>query len=130
MSNLREESAHYEQQLTRQVHSVLDSLKLENILAGLRNFFRHQLWRRRTLYALGAAFVVFLVLKGMLGGRRRVKVLAGSTGEGEGALVVEHKSSGGFWSRLIQDAIRTFLLSYARKVLMDYIARKTEQRAD
>jgi hypothetical protein len=130
MTDLKEASDRYEQQLSKQVHSLLDSLKLENILRGLRNFFRHQLWRRRTLYALGAAAVVYILLKGLLGGGgRRVRVLSASgTGAAE-QVVVDGGSRGGFWTSLIQDAVRTFLLSYARKVLTDYMSRKTPPRA-
>lgn len=130
MTALQQASDRYEQQLSKQVHSLLDSLKLENILRGLRNFFRHQLWRRRTLYALGAAAVVYMLLKGLLGGgRSRVRVLPAADTVAAEQVVVSGSRRGGFWSSLIQDAIRTFLLSYARKVLMDYVARKTPPRA-
>jgi hypothetical protein len=119
---LKKDSSYYENELGNQVQRIVDSLKLENILKGLRNLFTSQFWRRRTLYALGASAVVFMLLRMAVGGKRPMRILKG---RGAGAVVVaDGNQRTGFFTRLIQDAVRTFLLMYARKMLTDFLNRQ------
>lgn len=121
LMEMERQSDYYGDSLEGQVNGMLDRLRPENLLAGLKNFFTKQLWRRNTLLIVGGGVLTFFVLRALLGSSSRRVI---HTGDRERGLVLEEDHRPGFWSTLIRTSVQTFLLTYAKRLLTDYMERR------
>lgn len=88
------------------------------VLQRVKRFFTEVLLKRRTLIIIGSAVAVFLIVRALLPGRRRRRA---AMQDGSTIVVQQEARQPSFLGSLLRTALKTFLLSYARKVLMQYI---------
>jgi hypothetical protein len=114
----------FEDQIQQQAHSLAASFRPAALWAGLRRRFMQADLQTRVLYGLGAGVVVYILVRSLLGGRSR-RILPMQSPDGHVQAVVVEAEAPGFWTQLLQRAVQTFLLTYARKRLTAFLESKS-----
>ena len=113
----------YQKEIKTDLGTIKDWFDFEKYREPLRKFIQEVVLQRKVLLVLGALSFSFWMVSLLIANRRRKKLLA------SGASVVVNEQKTSFIGELIRTAIRTFVLYYARKLLLDFLNQENKRTA-
>ncbi|MCS7073341.1 MAG: hypothetical protein NZ108_02630 [Bacteroidia bacterium] len=113
----------YQKEIKTGLSNLKDWFDWEKYREPLRKFIQEVIMQRKVLLILGALSFSFWVISLLIANRRRKKLLA------SGASIVVNEQKTSFISELIRTAVRTFILYYARKLLLDFLNQENKRSA-
>jgi vacuolar-type H+-ATPase subunit E/Vma4 len=120
LSELKTEVDRVEQDLARDIHTISQMTEPSRMLERIKEGAVRLLSQKRTLYIVGGIVVGFLVVRALFSSSSKaVERYDPKTG-----VVIRQSRGNSLVVQLLKMAVQTFVLHYARKLLVEYMDRK------